>query len=66
MLSCQGIAPSNPVYLPGRRIWCVPWYVVSEALGRCLCRGPFLSNAEIEEIVAWIDAGMPEGPPEDT
>ena len=23
---------------------------------------PFLANAEIEEIVAWIDAGMPEGP----
>ncbi len=27
--------------------------------------GPFLASAEIEEIVAWIDAGMPEGPPED-
>jgi hypothetical protein len=27
--------------------------------------GPFLANAEIEEIVTWIDAGMPEGPPAD-
>ena len=26
-------------------------------------RGPFLSREETDEIVAWIDAGMPEGPP---
>jgi hypothetical protein len=26
--------------------------------------GPFLSSAEIEEIIGWIDAGMPEGPQE--
>jgi hypothetical protein len=29
-------------------------------------QGPFLSSAEIDEIVAWIDAGMPEGPPAET
>jgi hypothetical protein len=29
-------------------------------------QGPFLSSAEIDEIVAWIDAGMPEGPPDET
>jgi hypothetical protein len=28
-------------------------------------QGPFLSSAEIDEIVAWIDAGMPAGPPDD-
>jgi hypothetical protein len=32
--------------------------------GKMPMHGPFLSSAEIEEIVAWIDAGMPEGPPE--
>ncbi len=31
--------------------------------GRMPLRGPFLSDAEIDEIVSWIDAGMPEGPP---
>jgi hypothetical protein len=25
--------------------------------------GPFLSRSEVDEIVAWIDAGMPVGPP---
>jgi hypothetical protein len=34
--------------------------------GKMPLQGPFLSAAEIDEIVAWIDAGMPEGPPEDT
>ena len=33
--------------------------------GRMPLRGPFLSREENEEIVSWIDAGMPEGPPED-
>ena len=32
--------------------------------GRMPLRGPFLSPEEIDEIVIWIDAGMPEGPPE--
>ena len=32
--------------------------------GKMPLHGPFLSNAEIDEIVAWIDAGMPEGPPQ--
>ena len=32
--------------------------------GRMPLRGPFLSSEEIDEIVAWIDAGMPEGPPD--
>ena len=30
--------------------------------GRMPLRGPFLSEAEIDEIVSWIDAGMPQGP----
>ena len=30
--------------------------------GRMPLRGPFLSEDEIDEIVSWIDAGMPEGP----
>jgi hypothetical protein len=28
-------------------------------------RGPFLSRSEVEEIITWIDAGMPEGPAEE-
>jgi hypothetical protein len=32
--------------------------------GKMPLHGPFLSAAEIDEIVAWIDAGMPEGPSE--
>lgn len=32
--------------------------------GKMPLQGPFLSRAEIDEIVAWIDAGMPEGPAE--
>jgi mono/diheme cytochrome c family protein len=31
--------------------------------GRMPLRGPFLSQEELDEIVAWIDNGMPEGPP---
>ena len=34
--------------------------------GKMPLQGPFLSSTEIDEIVAWIDAGMPEGPPENT
>ena len=34
--------------------------------GKMPLQGPFLSRAELDEIAAWIDAGMPEGPPEDT
>ena len=30
--------------------------------GRMPLRGPFLTREEVDEIVAWIDAGMPEGP----
>ena len=32
--------------------------------GRMPLRGPFLSDEEIDEVVSWIDGGMPEGPPE--
>jgi hypothetical protein len=35
------------------------------AFGKMPLNGPFLSSAEIDEIVAWIDAGMPAGPPQD-
>ena len=31
--------------------------------GRMPLRGPFLSEEEIDEVVSWIDAGMPENPP---
>jgi hypothetical protein len=34
--------------------------------GKMPLQGPFLPASEIDEIVAWIDAGMPEGPPEGT
>jgi hypothetical protein len=31
--------------------------------GRMPLKGPFLSKEELDEITAWIDNGMPEGPP---
>jgi len=34
--------------------------------GKMPLQGPFLSTTELEEIVVWIDAGMPAGPPVDT
>ena len=33
--------------------------------GKMPLHGPFISSAEIDEIVAWIDAGMPASPPQD-
>ncbi len=30
--------------------------------GKMPLRGPFMATEEIDEIVAWIDGGMPEGP----
>jgi len=33
--------------------------------GKMPLHGPFLSSAEIDELVAWIDAGMPAGPAQD-
>ena len=32
--------------------------------GRMPLRGPFVPREEIDEIVIWIDSGMPECPPE--
>ena len=34
--------------------------------GKMPLRGPFLSEEELDEIVSWIDAGMPVGPPSQT
>ena len=31
--------------------------------GKMPLRGPFLSEEELDEVVSWIDSGMPEGPP---
>lgn len=31
--------------------------------GKMPLQGPFIPSAEIDEIIAWIDAGMPAGPP---
>ena len=33
--------------------------------GRMPLRGPFVSREEVDEIVTWIDTGMPEGPEAD-
>jgi len=30
--------------------------------GKMPLRGPFLATEEVDEVVAWIDGGMPEGP----
>ena len=32
------------------------------AFGRMPLRGPFVKKDQIEEIIRWIDSGMPEGP----
>jgi hypothetical protein len=32
--------------------------------GKMPLRGPFLSDDELDDLVSWIDAGMPEGPPD--
>jgi hypothetical protein len=32
------------------------------SVGRMPLRGPFVPRSEVEEVIAWIDAGMPEGP----
>ena len=52
--------------LPGRETQFVKALSLSVASsGRMPLRGPFLSREEIDEVVSWIDAGMPEGPPPD-
>ena len=33
--------------------------------GKMPLQGPFLTSSEIDEIIAWIDAGMPECPPDE-
>ena len=30
--------------------------------GKMPLRGPFVSRDEVNEIIVWIDSGMPEGP----
>jgi hypothetical protein len=53
--------------VPGRDTYLVRSLVRGVGgFGKMPLQGPFLSSAEIDEIVAWIDAGMPEGPPENT
>ena len=32
------------------------------SFGRMPLRGPFITQEEVDEIAAWIDSGMPEGP----
>ncbi len=49
--------------LPGRETQLVRSLARSVGTwGRMPLRGPFLPEEEIDEIVSWIDAGMPEGP----
>ena len=49
--------------LPGRETQLVRSLARSVGTsGRMPLRGPFVPSDEIDEIVAWIDAGMPEGP----
>lgn len=49
--------------VPGRETQLVRSLTIGVGtVGRMPLRGPFLSRSESEEIVAWIDAGMPEGP----
>ena len=30
--------------------------------GKMPLKGPFIARVEVDEVAAWIDAGMPEGP----
>jgi hypothetical protein len=50
--------------LPGRETHLVrSLYRGCGTFGKMPLRGPFLSRDEVDEVAAWIDAGMPEGPP---
>ena len=50
--------------VPGRETALVRSLVIGVATtGRMPIRGPFCTREEVDEIVAWIDNGMPEGPP---
>ncbi len=50
--------------LPGRETYLVKsLYRGCGTFGKMPLRGPFLVRSEVDEIAAWIDGGMPEGPP---
>jgi hypothetical protein len=34
------------------------------SFGKMPLRGPFLTREDVDQVAAWIDAGMPEGPPQ--
>ncbi len=48
--------PGKDTHLVQSLAWTVGTY------GKMPLHGPFLSPSEVDEIAAWIDAGMPEGP----
>ncbi len=53
--------------LPGRDTWLVRSLARAVATyGKMPLRGPFLSRAEVDQVAAWIDNGMPEGPEDDS
>ena len=50
--------------LAGRDTWLVKSLARAVGTyGKMPLRGPFITRAEVEELVTWIDTGMPEGPP---
>ena len=51
--------------LPGRETHLVrSLYRGCGTFGKMPLRGPFITRDEVEEVVQWIDSGMPAGPPE--
>ena len=50
--------------VPGKDTWLVKSLARAVATyGKMPLRGPFLARTEVEDIITWIDTGMPEGPP---
>ena len=49
--------------VPGRETYLVRSLALSVGtFGKMPLRGPFLPRPEVDEIAAWIDAGMPDSP----
>tara|TARA_B110000014_G_C19712773_1_gene372745 strand:+ start:206 stop:547 length:342 start_codon:yes stop_codon:yes gene_type:complete len=49
--------------VPGKDTWLVKSLARAVGTyGKMPLKGPFLTRAEVDEIITWIDTGMPEAP----
>ena len=49
--------------VPGKDTWLVKSLARAVGTyGKMPLKGPFLTRAEVDEIITWIDTGMPEEP----